>query len=313
MSTAATNGPLNRHDGFIIVAVLWMLAGLATLVSIYAIYVVETASAFTVHEERLQTQALTSAAIELAAYQLTATTKPPRPTHGVFKFTLGKARIAVAFQSEAARIDLNAAPKELLAGLFHTIGATLDAAAIYADRIISWRNPAAKDQTKDDQAKAQAGLSASTDAASAPHAFRFFHVDELALVPGLPMAMVERALPFVTVYNGRAQVNVFEAAPEVLSSLPGMTKNQRDAILALRQTAVDGKVLLRLLGPDQGYATTETGNVVRIGIRITYDDGHRSSVEVVALTFDDGSEPYAVLSWNEDLEPLTDDRGMASQ
>jgi hypothetical protein len=82
----------------------------------------------------------------------------------------------------------------------------------------------------------------------------------------------------------------------------------------VRQTAVDGKALLQLLGPAQGYATTESGNVVRIRTRITYDDGHRSSAEVVALTFDDGNEPYSVLSWNDDdLEPLTDDLGMAPQ
>jgi general secretion pathway protein K len=314
MSAPATNRASTAADGFIIVAVLWMLAALATLVSIYAIYVVETASVFSVHENRLQTEALVAAATELVAYQLTATTKLPRPTHGAFNFHLGKAAIAVAFQSESARIDLNAAPKELLAGLFRTIGASPDLAATYASRIVSWRNPAAKDQAKDDQVRAQAASSATPEPGSAPPASRFFHVDELSLVPGLPIAMAERALPFVTIYNGRPQINVLEAAPVVLASVPGMTKNRLDAILAARQAPVDGKAVLQLLGPAQGFATIESGNAVRIRIRINYDDGHRSTAEVIILTFDAGGEPYSVLSWSDDMEFVADDSlGMASQ
>ena len=41
-----------------------------------------------------------------------------------FSFRLGQANVAVEFRSEAARIDLNAAPKQLLVGLFrHARGA----------------------------------------------------------------------------------------------------------------------------------------------------------------------------------------------
>ncbi len=49
------------------------------------------------------------------------------------------------FRSEAARIDLNSAPKELLAGLFVGLGAPRPAADSYADRIIGWRSPPAPD------------------------------------------------------------------------------------------------------------------------------------------------------------------------
>ena len=42
--------------------------------------------------------------------------------------------------------------------------------------------------------------------------------------------LLERALPFVTVYSGRPQINMLDAAPEVLASLPGMTQERFNAI-----------------------------------------------------------------------------------
>src|SRR5262245_59679429 len=100
-------------DGFIIVAVLWILGALAALISIYAVYVIDTASSFSAHDDRLRARALIFAAVELTAYQLTAPAQS-RPTQGRFNFHLGPANVAVEFRSEAARIDLNTAPKELL-------------------------------------------------------------------------------------------------------------------------------------------------------------------------------------------------------
>ena len=60
------------RDGFIVVAVLWILAALATLVTIFSMYVINTATAFAVHDERLQAEGLARAAIELSVYQATA-------------------------------------------------------------------------------------------------------------------------------------------------------------------------------------------------------------------------------------------------
>ena len=307
MSARAIDPPRTSSDGFIIVAVLWIVGALATLVSIYALYVMNTASAFTVHQDRLQSEALVSAAIELAAYQLTATSGLSRPKHGAFNFRMGKANIAVTFQTEAARIDLNAAPKELLASLFVALDVNPDSAAIYADRIVSWRTPPSKDQDP-------SFASPATDLGYAPRGARFPHVNELSLVPGLPMAVVERALPMLTIYSGRPQVNVFEATPQVLAALPGMTKDRLDAVLTQRQVPGDGQALLQLLGPAQNYVTTEGSNASRVDVRIAYDNGHRSHSEVIILPFDQGSEPYSILSWDDELQPPAhDELGMASR
>ncbi|MGG7377505.1 hypothetical protein ACQ7B2_01475, partial [Escherichia coli] len=53
-----------------------------------------------------------------------------------------------------------------------------------------------------------------------PRQAPFVHVNELALVVGLPAALVERALPFVTVFNGSPDVDPAIAAPEVIQAMP---------------------------------------------------------------------------------------------
>src|ERR1700730_8621065 len=122
-------------EGFILVAVLWIIAALATLATIFSVYVINTATAFTVHDERLQAEGCARAAIELAVYQLTANsqtapttqaaqtpqtpqttqttqtaqtaqtaqtpeTAPTAPTRGRFVFRIGNAQVTTDFNTE---------------------------------------------------------------------------------------------------------------------------------------------------------------------------------------------------------------------
>src|SRR5665213_3381697 len=114
----------SRARGFIVVAVLWILAALSALVLIYLTYVTNTAIVVAGSTDRVQAEALETAGVELAAYQLTAANEISRPTSGTFNARVGTGKITVTFRSEAARIDLNTAPKGLLTGFMIGLGAT---------------------------------------------------------------------------------------------------------------------------------------------------------------------------------------------
>src|SRR5947209_5176417 len=64
MGIASPFAPRRATDGFVLVAVLWILGALATLGSIYAAYLGSTVTGLRVNDDRLQTDALVSAAIE---------------------------------------------------------------------------------------------------------------------------------------------------------------------------------------------------------------------------------------------------------
>jgi general secretion pathway protein K len=308
----------SARDGFIIVAVLWILAALAALATIYSIYIKNSALAVSVMDDELQAEALVSASLELTAYQLAVpkdtqgatdsqrstdsqrppnaqrATDPQRPTRGQFGFRLGRANVLVNFISEAARIDLNAAPKTMIAGLFATLGAPGDNAGRYADRVIGWRET----PKRSDQAD-EAALYRSSGLTYQPRGAPFAHVNELWLLQGLPPALVARALPFVTVYSGRADINVFDAPPELVVALPGMTPLRAASFLKERETAPrDKDSLARLLGPDQPGATADGSNAFRVKVSIAFHNGWRTGAEAVILLGGDG--PYQVLSWRGD-------------
>jgi general secretion pathway protein K len=289
-------------DGFIVVAVLWMLAALATLATIYAVYVTNTATALGVNDDRLKAEALVTAGLELTAHQLTAS--PELPPRGTFGFRLGGATMTVDFQTESGRVDLNTASKELLAGLFVSLGVRREAAENYADRIVGWRSPPTEGQDQEASDYRMAGLKYP------PRGAKFPHVDELSLVLGLPPELIERAIPFLTVYSGQPGINVLAAAPQVVGALPGMSPDRLYAILAQRQTArPDTAVIASLLGPSQSYATTESNRSMRVNIRIQFDNGRQMSSEVVVLLIDDGPEPYQILSWRDAVDYASEDAG----
>ncbi len=288
------------NDGFILIAVLWILGGLAVLAAIYTLYVVNAATSLEVNNDRIQSDASVSAALELTAYYLGAVKPEERPTSGQFNFRIGGSNIAVGFRSEAARIDLNSAPKELLAGLFRVLGAEADAAGQYADRVIGWRSPASSpnpDQDREVTAYRNAGLSYN------PRQAPFTNVQELWLVLGLPPALVERALPFVTVFSGMSSINVMDAAPEVVAALPGMTPDRLDGVLKQR-TALpsDARPLMQSLGSGQASATAAGSNATRVTVQVDLAKGRRINAAAVILLLEDAPDPYRVLSWTDDFD-----------
>lgn len=317
------------RDGFIIVAVLWMLVALATLASIYSVYIANTAMALAVNDDSLQSDLLVTTSLELAAYGLTPSKGPQQgpggagggalgvpggvpgvpggvpgvrgnakaklPSRGGFSFRSGTASVGVTFVSEAARIDINEAPQAMLAGLIAAFGVKGEDAMDYANRIIGWREP-----PKEGAPSEEEGYYRSAGVKYPPRGGPFPHVEELRLVYGLPPALIDRMLPFVTVYSGLAQVNVLDAAPQVIAALPGMTPALLNAFLDKRESgSVDEQSLPRLLGPSQEGATVDPSAAYRVRIQITFDNGRQVESEAVILT-GTMEAPYHVLYWRDD-------------
>ncbi|MCA6101459.1 general secretion pathway protein GspK [Bradyrhizobium australafricanum] len=284
--------PANR--GFVIVAVLWILLALSSLAIIFSAYLAASARALAASDLSLQTEALVSAGLELTAYQLTLTDEKTRPQYGAFHFGLDDASVDVTFTSEAGRLDLNYASKEMLIGLFVVLGARKDAAAEYADRIVGWRTRPAPGSENVEAARYNAlGYS--------PRQGLFTHINELALVAGIPEAFVDRVLPFVTVFNGGPDVDPTIAAPEVALAVDKASGKDQDGFGA-RPASPNGIAAGTQAPSQQSAASTAQSPCYRIAISIRFRNGHRTTSEAV-IALGDKVEPYRVLSWQNDVEP----------
>lgn len=288
-----------RHgqDGFIVVAVLWILVALATLVGIYATYVSASAMGAVAREEDILADGLAMGAVELAAYRLVAIPKAERPTSGEVAFRRGRARVSAVFRDESARIDINSAPKEVLAGLFAALGAKPDAAADYAGRILDWRAAPPTGAQELPQAYKDAGLTYG------PRGSAFVHPDEVWLVPGLPPDLLAQAMPYLTVYSGRSEVNVREADPIVRAALARQGAGQDAGQDAEQGTGQAGNAPGDAAAPVRPGTTSEPGETVRVSVRVAFDSGRSRTAEAVLLLRDLGDDPYRILFWRDDPAP----------
>jgi general secretion pathway protein K len=347
--TSFSRSATRAEAGFVLVAVLWILAALATLASIYSSYTVNTAAASRVTDDRVQAEASIRAGVEMAVFRQLALPDSARPVRGGFDIRVGRTSVKIRFRSEAARIDLNAAPTDLLAGLFTAVGVDSARAETFAERIVGWRTKtrASADTKEDANAQAAAGATnaqanagatnsqAGGDATNAqmgagakedklyseqhmpypPRHAPFENALELSLLPGVSLAVVERVLPFVTVFSGRPEVDVFSADPTVLSAFPEMTPQILGAVLNARvNNPDDGRALLALLGPAKARATADKSKALRASIAVEFDSGRRVQAEVVFRLKDqgdkdkdngdkdNGGEPYELLYWRDDFD-----------
>jgi general secretion pathway protein K len=374
--TSASKSAPRAEAGFVLVAVLWILAALATLAGVYSSYTANTAAGSRVPDDRVQAEASIRAGVEMAVFRQLAIPEKVRPSRGGFDMRVGRTGVAVRFRSEAARIDLNAAPPDLLAGLFTAVGVDSGRAETFAQRIVGWRTKAASVDANANAAGASGSggganaTSANADAAGSganaagananpagadasltgggaedkaakedklyseqhmpypPRHAPFDSTLELSLLPGVPLAVVERVLPFVTVSSGRPEVDVSSADPTVLSAFPEMTPQILGAVLNARvNDPGDGRALLELLGPAKARATTDTSKAFRATISVEFDNGRRVHAEVVFRlkdqdakgqggkdqgakdqdakdqgAKDQGDEPYDLLYWRDDFD-----------
>jgi general secretion pathway protein K len=250
-----------QERGFVLIATLWLLAALATLAAILAVYMRNAAVAGSLREDELRIEVAERSAVELMALRIGSLPSEGRPPRGAFQFALGDARIGVAFVSESARVDLNGAPKAMLAKLLAALGTGADEAEAIAGNIVAWRKGAADGADAD--AYQAAGLS------YAPRHAPFQDVLELSLVLGVTPQLMRRALPYLTVYNPGGQIDVRTADPHVLAALPDIDPERVSNLLAARGGAsFDAGAALGALGSARGFATASAPGATRVFVSV---------------------------------------------
>ena len=186
----------------------------------------------------------------------------------------------------------------MLSGLFMTIGLDPKRAAHCADRIIGWRTKGVvAGENEEAQAYRLAGVPYP------PRQSPFESVFELSLVLGLTPDIVQRILPFVTIFNGEAEIDPSTAAPEVLASLPGMNPQLLQQALAQRaQAPHDVQALQSSLGPAASQAATRQRKASRVNITVDLDTGRHVNGEISILMLEGADEPYRILAWRDDFD-----------
>jgi general secretion pathway protein K len=206
----------------------------------------------------------------------------------------GTTRVSIAIFDEAGKIDVNAAPIELLVGLFTGAGASRETAELIACNVLEWRGDTG-------------ALCPETDV---PRAGRRFAVtEELAEVPGIDDRLYARIADCVTVATGAAAIDPRVAPRGVLMAIPGATDSIVDEFLQTRATLHDlasgaGLVpaaVAALIVPSPSRDFTIAATAITA-------EGARYRAELQIRLTEQVGRPYQVIAWR--TPPA--DRGVAA-
>jgi general secretion pathway protein K len=150
-----------------------------------------------------------------------------------YQLDYGEGTVSIRVYDEDAKVDLNAAPPELLAGLFSMVGLEPEQAETLADRIVDYRDD-------DDEPGPNGAEDPDYEAAGRTQGAidrPLLTETELLGVLGMSEALYRRLRPLVTVHSGAEGIDPTRASPDVLLSVPGITP---EIVEAIRAAGPDG-------------------------------------------------------------------------
>jgi general secretion pathway protein K len=187
----------------------------------------------------------------------------------------------VRVESEAGKIDLNAAPASLLAALLRGAGTSAADSQTLADRVIAWRSPVPSGAID-----ATTNLYRDAGRSYGPRHEAFRSVGELRMVLGMTDELQSALVPLVTVYSNRPAVDRGVAGDAVLLALQAAGDNFAAAQMSARAS---GQAAGVDRAPSEGEALTISA---RVEVKGALADRHA----VVRINADANSL-YKVLEW----------------
>ncbi len=233
-----------KHDrpgerGTALVSVLWIMVLLALIAGAYGVSSrlhVLTAGA---ELETVRARWLAEGAVQRGLVDLLAPPEDSRiPRDGTpAVVTMGGATLTIRIFDETGKIDLNAAPRELLLSflsardLVDEEGMAPDPVAL-TDAILDWRDR----NTVPLAAGAEEGRYRDLASPALPRNGPFPSILELGSVAGMTPALYDQLAPSMTTASRSRAVNPASASRAVLLGIPGITPAEAEAILRARIT-----------------------------------------------------------------------------
>lgn len=208
-------------NGFAIVAVMWMLAALALLVSGLMTAARTEIRSLQGVQDMAQVAAVGDAAIQIVLQALQASgERPTRATQLDVAFDASV--VTVRVMPAEGFVDVNTADKGLLAQLFEFAGGIEPGMAEkLAESVEAWRSPGSVESAGGSQRHKRQ---------------RFDAIEDLLQVPGFDFGLFDRIRDLITTASGTAGVDPLAAPPEVLFVLASGNRDAAARISTLRDS-----------------------------------------------------------------------------
>lgn len=265
---------------------LWALAFLALLAAPVMRLSAECIAAQRAAQRILRSRWQGQAAIAFALHELLAGQQGWAADGNAHLVAMQGSVVSVTVEDEAGKIDLNAAPADLLSNLFRAAGSDTAKADGLAAAVIAWRTPAGRPAQPD---------APDVQAKSWTKHGPFNSIDELEQVPGFSRLDIVRLRSNLTVFSPRGGVNRAAAPQLVRAALnSGLSSTAEDEAPAAPDLDMPADVLLN------GRALT---------IRATVGEATKAPLvlEQTVRFVDDRANRIRVLGWRQVIAPVPRD------
>jgi general secretion pathway protein K len=286
----------NSRDGFVLIAVLSVLALLSAIVVVLLGMSRDSVDAALLASLETRQEAMFQSALSLAAYELFQLGLTPERVNGQ-QFRLDEGTAMLTVTTDAGKIDLNASGKDLLGAAYVAAGLTALSPPSFAGRVIDWRD--GDDKMSEEGAEALDYADAKLDYRPRDGAFR--NIDDLRWVMGVSAADAEALRYLVTVYNPRGRLNSYAAPESVIRALPKVASETVEDVLAARaKPGVAASARLDdLLLVQASLIDTAPPVTYRVSIQIVADGAPEPRrAEAVIAAGAAASIPFHVLYWS---------------
>lgn len=294
---------IGRSRGVALIAVMWVVLLLAVIAGSLTMLTRTESGLSRNLLLSARAEALAEGGIHLAIAELLAPESAADSTSREWQVELEAGRVDISIADVTGRIDLNAAPPELIAGLLRAAGAE-DMSVSLADRIADWRDA-------DNSPRREGGEQADYDGYDPPVQVGngpFLTADEIMRIPGMTTELWARVAGAVTVHSRRPGVNPLHAPKIALLALPGMDPATADAIIAARIEPEGDRAgqrarvaeIMDLIPPEaRRYLAGGSSNIYAIRARTELPEGAVYVLDAIVEPAPAENPPWRTHEWRQ--------------
>jgi len=288
-----------RQTGVAMILVLWVAMLLTVIAGSFALSTRTDMAVIQNSVERAKAEAAADAALHQAMAEMYKPAsdltrwKSDGESHD---FEWQGTVVRVSMMDESGKIDINAAVPDLLKGLLLSGGATEDQAVKLVDAIQDWRDTDTLRRLNGAEEGEYQAAGLKYKPANAP----FQTIEELRMVLGMTPELYRRIAPDITIFSRQGGLNYAVAPRSALLALPGVTREQVDAYIAIRTAARAAGLPVPPFDAALKFGATQALSAVYVRAEVAPRDGAGFVRGAVVRLTSDPKRPYTFLSWRED-------------
>lgn len=288
---------ITAQRGIALILVLWVAALLTVIAASFAFAARTDMNILGNQSSRARAEAAANAGVERAVFEAFKPINLPerwQQDGREYSFALGDAAVRVNLLDESAKIDINTGSPALLKGMFLSVGVEDQRADELVAAIQDWVDADSLSRVNGAEEETYKNAGLKQKPANAP----FQTLEELRLVYGMTTELYRRIEPMITIYSRQAGVNLASAQRDVLMAIPGVSPEQVDAYIALRQAAIAANQPAPAFSQAAAYGAVPNLFGLQIRSEATIGEARFERVAIVRV-IPDPRRPYTVLSWKE--------------